>query len=282
MNIVEKIPMVILGYVHEYGINKERMSFDDYELAQDLEQRMISLFHTNNKRVNGKDASFKFQNVNQMEILRHRIDVICATKPIVNKAKVQTWVYGLGRKIKQAKTETTLNKVFIGLREKADALVEPLKMECIKVAKEVIPQLPENFNINVTMDWTDSRKHSYGFYDEINPGDDGAESCQLIMGMKVFFSRGGTPLMLKREEGSRFRSDQVIGGFETNVWQFHMMTLFCHQAAHGIQEYCHKELKLGGDYSIHHGKGFEALYGAFRKQIINPRLQKMKIKVGLK
>ncbi|MFS1430626.1 hypothetical protein LMH73_026790 [Vibrio splendidus] len=282
MNIVEKIPLSILSYIHDYGINTEKLPSSDWDLAQDLEQRMISMFHANNKKVNGKDVSFKFQNVHQMEILRNRIDVIYTTKPVVNKAKTQTWVYAMGRKVKQAKTDTSLNQIFVGIKEKADALIVPLKNECISVARQSIPQLPTNFDIKIEMDWSGNRKHSYGFYDEINPGDDGYQSCQVVMGMKTFFSRGGTPLKLKREEGSSFRSDLVIGGFETNVWQFHMMTLFCHQAAHGIQEYCHKELELGSDFSMHHGKGFEMLYSAFRSQIINHRLSKLKIKVGLK
>ena len=67
MSIVKKIPMLVFSYVHDHGMDKDSLSAEDFVLAQDIETRMTSVFHINNKKVNGKDTSFKFSDVKQME-----------------------------------------------------------------------------------------------------------------------------------------------------------------------------------------------------------------------
>ncbi|MBC5851471.1 hypothetical protein [Vibrio metschnikovii] len=282
MSIVKKIPMLVFSYVHDHGMDKDSLSVEDFVLAQDIETRMTSVFHINNKKVNGKDTSFKFYDVKQMELLRDRIDYLCVCKPLIGRDKAKSWVYSMSRDIEKEKKEISINKVFDKLKEDSSKLVDPLKKECIAVARKLIPQLPKNFDIKVTLDWDRSRKHSYGFYEEINLSEDGLVQCEVILAMKSFFSPTGKPLNLTREEYSSFKNDPDIGQFSTKIWQFHMLTMFCHQAAHGIQEFCQHELEMGSKYSIHHGEGFESLYRAFRKEIVNPRLSKQKIKVGRK
>ncbi len=282
MSIVKKIPMLVFSYVHDYGIDKDKLSAEDYTLAQDIESRMSSVFHNNNKKIDVKDVSFRFSNIRQMKILRDRIDYLCLTKPVINKDAARAWVYSLSREINAESKQLSLNQTFDKLKTDSSSLIVPLKKECLNVARKLIPQIPDNFDIKITLDWDSSRKHSYGFYESVNSTDDGLLQCEVILAMKSFFSSKGIPLKQSREAFSSFKLDPVIGKFTTNIWQFHLMSMFCHQAAHGIQEFCYNELELGSSFSIHHGEGFERLYRAFRAEIINPRLVKHKIKVGKK
>ncbi|WMN81555.1 hypothetical protein NI385_29925 (plasmid) [Vibrio parahaemolyticus] len=127
MSIVKKIPMLVFSYVHDHGMDKDSLSAEDFVLAQDIETRMTSVFHINNKKVNGKDTSFKFSDVKQMELLRDRIDYLCVCKPLIGRDKAKSWVYSMSRDIEKEKKKFQLIKFLTSSRKIPVSLLILLK-----------------------------------------------------------------------------------------------------------------------------------------------------------
>lgn len=277
---ITEVPRYIVKAIVEHRM-PDYADDTDWVSARDIENDFDFLYSSHNQIVNGKPFKHSFSNQREIELVVERIKEIIHLKfnrPLTEALKE----FQILLKGKTQLSRKNDNAEYIVQRKKAEKIVTLTVLEVSKVFREHVKPFPRDWEPKVTMDWSPRRVRCWGGY---NPHKDTGiygKYGGISLAMGSFLNRECRNVRREFLEYSHISNDPIMGGFKTDSWEMQIMAVACHECAHAAQFYYHHNIDQDPKYKVPHGFGFQFFYRLARQHVANPRINRAKIKIGVK
>lgn len=277
-NYIE-VPRYIVKAIVDYRM-PDYEDDDDWEIGKKIENDFDSIFNKNNQLVSGKPFKYQFDSQKDVSLLTSRIKEILHLKfnrPL--SLALREFQIALTGKTLISKSRD--NSEYISERKKAEAIVNLTVDEVSNLFRDHIKELPRDWKPKITMDWSPRRIRCWGGY---NPHKDtGIYGMYggISMAMGAFLNRDAKNVRREFLEYSHISKDPIMGGFSTELWALQLLAVTSHECAHAAQYYYFHQIKCDNKYKTPHGFGFQYFYRLARQHVVNPRIMRAGIKIGI-